>query len=131
MKFKLVYYICLIFCFNTSVGYAFEDHPEDLVQQCNSEIKDSSFNGACLRLGIVAKKIKHDDLYNKMESLCVEHFQRHQSSADGPLRALLEYYPQCLYVFKGANSMGSKNKSFNSGAELKTLVRFLNNTYLE
>lgn len=131
MRGHVIYYICLFLCFNTSFVYAFEDRPEELIQKCNLEIQDSTFNGACLWLGIVAKKIKHNDLYNKMESLCVEHFQTAGSTAEAPLQALLEYYPQCLYVFKGVNSIHQKQKVFNSGRELKTLVRFLNNTNLE
>ena len=131
MFFSFIYYICLCFACYASAGNFSEYDPEDLIQQCNLEIKNSSFNGACLTLGIVAKKIKHEELYQKIESLCVEHFQSHRSSGDSPLQALIKYFPQCMYVFKGDASSIQSSKTFQSDVELKTLVRFLNNTNLE
>jgi hypothetical protein len=97
---------------------------QDLMQACSTELSGGQAHGSCLRLGVLALKVKHLSLFDKIQEACIAQVKAGKINHPEYFEPLLSYYPKCNYIYR--DKFKKSDLKFKFEDELKTLVRFLN-----
>lgn len=97
---------------------------QDLMQACEFELSQDQAQGSCLRLGVLAFKVKHFSLYEKIQESCIAQVKAGLMDQPDYFEPLLSYYPKCNYIYR--DKLKNSDFMFKHEEEFKTLVRFLN-----
>lgn len=97
--------------------------PSKLIFNCDLEQNLKKTDGSCFILGIYALRKEDFDLHSRIQKTCMNMVRKNLVTAD--YISFLSYFPKCQYIY---NQKKQKTVDVSgSQAELKRLVRFLNN----